>query len=308
MDNNLQVLFTAMPRTIRQIRSDIESQYADEATQTALGPTPPASQYKGKDDEYASTTRKLARIALENGRPQESVIKAAKSKRDAQPPPALKPEVAAAQEDLSKKSWSKRALARTKDILSITAKEPSTFAFEEFREREFKKAGVKAGDNAAAKLHVSSQKLPPEAPRVQSKEPPPITRNATDTNTNANKSVGRFKSIGAKTTDGKYAGQGKISDHSLASSSSNHSSARLGSGRVSFTGSAQGSASGSGSAGGSETGQGQSMGQPAPRLRHSQTDGSASRVGTATSPGRGQMAPTKVLSGKQKAAAIDDRW
>lgn len=283
-----------------QLQIDSPSQYADEATQSALGPTPPQSQYKGKDDEYASTTRKLARAAPGLST-HVDVIKAAKLKSNIQPPPALKPEVQTAQQEEAKKSWSQRALARTKDILSITAKEPSIYAFEEYRNKEFKRAGVKAGDNAAAKLHVSSQKLPPEAPKVQSREPPPISRNITDTNTNANK--GRAMSSGAKTTAENKWGRRAVDGNapSLVSSGSRESSVRLGSGRESF----QGSASGSGSIGGSE------MGGPAalapPRLMQGQTDGSSTRMGNAASAGRGN-APTKVLSGKQKEAAIDDRW
>lgn len=74
-------------------------------------------------------------------------------------------------EEKKKASWSRRALARTKDILSLSAEDPSTRAFEQFREREFKLHGVKPGDDAAAKLHVSSQKLPPEAPGRRSKTP-----------------------------------------------------------------------------------------------------------------------------------------
>lgn len=228
----------------------------------------------------------------------KSAIKVAKNVRDIQPP--AKANGSQNAEKSGKQSWSKRALARTKDILSITAKEPSTYAFEDYRNKEFKKAGVKAGDNAAAKLHVSSQKLPPEAPKVQSKEPPPITRNTTDANTTANKSVGRFSSSRVKTTAGNFGGRGKSSSaHSLASSESRDSSVLLGSARISF----QGSASGSGSVGGSEMGQGPVPGPG--RLMHSQTDGST-RMGTATSAGRG-ITPTK-LNGKQKAAAIDDRW
>lgn len=290
-----------------------------EGVQTTLGPTPPNSLYKGKDDEYASTTRKLARASIEK-RPVDpkNAITAAKSKRANQPPEIGAAAKAAreAEKELSKQSWSRRALARTKDILSITAKEPSAFAFEDYRNKEFKRAGVKAGDNAAAKLHVSSQKLPPEAPKPQSKEAPPINRNLTNANTNANRSMARISSSKARTTPNLFGGRGKDgSNHSLVSSGSRGSSAVLGgdSGRVSFQGS--GSGSGSGSDGTSEVGQPlppplQMMGPPkmgAQRLMYSQTDGASMRTDAASTAGRGDT-PTKVLSGKQKAAAIDDRW
>lgn len=286
-----------------------------EGAQTALGPTPPNSQYKGKDDEYASTTRKLARASIEK-RPVDpkNAITAAKSKRDNHPPELGAAAKAAreAEKDLSKQSWSRRALARTKDILSITAKEPSAFAFEDYRNKEFKRAGVKAGDNAAAKLHVSSQKLPPEAPKPQSKEAPPISRNLTDANTNANRSIPRISSSKARTTPNLFSGRGKdCSNHSLVSSGSKGSSAVLGvdSGRVSF----QGSGSGSGRT--FEVGQPlppplQLMGPPKmepPRFLYNQTDGVSMRTDTPSTGGRG-ITPTKVLSGKQKEAAIDDRW
>ncbi len=205
----------------------------------------------------------------------------------------------------SKKSWGKRALARTKDVLSITAKEPSTMAFEEFRQREFKKAGVKPGDNAAAKLHVSSQKLPPEAPNPKSKDPPPLSKSTTDTNTERNKNAGKVYSGGSKSSTATLGGPrsrpgGSNGAPSIASSGSRDSSVFLSGGgssnsRVSF-----GSANGLGLPPDSGNG----------RLMHSQMDGAPRRAVPAGTPGSAGSAVSGklTLNKKQKEAAIDDRW
>lgn len=187
-----------------------------------------------------------------------------------------------------KKSWSKRAFSRTKDIFALN-KEPSALAFEEFRNREFKKAGVKPGDNPAAKLHVSSQKLPPEAISIKSSKPPPLLKSATETNTAANKlssAIGspRSKSDSDSSTKGR-----KLFTPSIASSSSRNSSILFG---------------------GSQGGYG---GEPHGKLKHHQTDG----PGRASTEGKKEKKvtipaiPVSAVSGldkKQKAAAIDDRW